>query len=154
MSTPSNRQRIIEALRDRVCAIRKSSGFQTDAGATVFLGEAPSLGPDDPDVAIAIVIGEDGGQAYQGEQVLLNLPVEFQALAKACLEHPWRSFEAVLADIKTAVELADRRLGLGRVICHEIERGTTRTLDREEGTDVVGVAITYTVPYTEVWGTP
>lgn len=147
----SRRQLILEAIRTRLEAIQIDDGFQTNAGSQLFMGEAPTLGEDDPDVAIAIVVGDDN-PSYQGEQTMLAMPVMVQAIAKADLDDPYVAAEAVLADIKKAVELADRTLdGLVR---RQIQRGATRTLPREPGSTTVGIGITYVAPYTELWGTP
>lgn len=150
-ATASNRQQILEAFLARLERITQTHEFQTDAGKAVFLGATPTLGPDDPDTAIAIVVREDQ-PGYQGENVFILLPIDIQALAKADLDNPYLAVEAILADIKRAVELPDRTLG--ELVKRQIRRATTRTLERQDGSTVVGVAITYACPYTEVWGNP
>lgn len=147
----TTRQQILEAVRARLQAIRTIDGFATDAGEQVFLGEAPMLGPDDPDVAIAIVIGDDV-PTFQGEQVLLQLPLGLCALAKADLAEPWIAVETLLGDIKTAFELPDRTLG--GLLRGQVERRPTLTLEREPGSTTVGVCVGYMARYTEVWGNP
>jgi hypothetical protein len=147
----SNRQEILEVLQARLAAIQIANGFQTDAGLHVFTHETPDLGPDDPEQAVAMVVGEDE-PFFQGEQVFLKMPVEMQAVVKADLDTPYVTVEAILADIKKAIELPDRTLG--KRIRHQIERQSTRTLLREPGSETVGVGITYVCPYTEVWGNP
>jgi hypothetical protein len=147
----SVRQRIIEAFLTRVLAIATADGFDTDAGRTVFLGEAPQLGESDPSEAIALVVGDDQVK-YQGVNLLIALPISIQALAKADLEQPWLAAEAVLGDIKRAVELADRTLG--GLVQRQFERGTTRALPRVPGSTTVGIVIEYQAPYVEAWGNP
>lgn len=147
----STREQILEVVLARLRAIAQVDGFSTNAGAAVYLGEAPALGPDDRDVAIVIGIGDDAVR-YQGEQLYLDLPLEIGALAKADLSAPYLAAEAVLADIKRAMELTDRTLG--GLVKRQMERSPTRTLPREPGSTAVGVAITYVCPYTEVWGNP
>lgn len=149
-ATPKRRQ-ILEALRDRLLAISTADGFATDAGQLVFLNETPALGPDDPTVAIAMLVGEDTVK-FQGDRFLIDLPVDIQALAKADLDQPWVAVESVLGDIKRAMELEDRTLG--RLVQQQLERGTTRTMEREPGSAYVGVEIRYTAPYREEWGEP
>jgi hypothetical protein len=149
--SPSTRQQIIEVFRARLLAIAAGAQFETDAGATVFVNETPALGPDDPATAIAVVIGEDI-PSRSGEHTILELPIEIHALANADLDAPWVAVEAVLADIKRAIELPDR--SLGGLVKARIERGSTRTLEREDGSTTVGAGITYLVPYAEVWGDP
>lgn len=147
----STRQQILEALRDRLQAITQDAGFATNAGRQVLLGEAPSFGPDDPVAAIAILVGEDQ-VSRTGEHAIILLPVLIAALARADLDQPWVAVEQVLEDIKRAVELEDRTLG--RLLRTRMERGSTRTLERDEGQVAIGAAITYVLPYAEVWGQP
>lgn len=148
---PSRRQRILAVLLERIEAIRTANGFNTEAGWAVFLGETPVLGPDDPESAIAIVVGDDV-TPYQGENVMVQLVIEFQALAKADINKPWIVVEAMLADIKRAIELEDRTLG--RLVPNKIERGPSRTLPRVPGSTTVGASLTYIAPYLERWGHP
>lgn len=154
MSDPT-RQQILEAVRTRLLAIRTNNGFRTDGGREVFLNETPMLGPDDPDVAIAIVTDDDEVN-WQGEQVVIALPIGIQALAKADMlsGEPWIAVEQVIGDIKQAVELADRTFGGLFPHPHQFDRGQTRTLEREAGSAVVGASITYRALYKEVWGSP
>lgn len=151
----SNRQEILDVLRTRLAAIQIANGFQTDAGEAVFTHEAPPLGPDDPAAAIAIIVGDDE-IVKQTEGLFLKLPVEIQAIARVDdaseLNAAYETAESVLADVKKAIELADR--GLGRRLRTYLERGSTRTLIREPGSETVGVGVTYRLPYQEVWGNP
>lgn len=147
----SRRRAILEAMQARLETIHTAAGFATEAGAAVFLNETPALGPDDPDVAIAMLVGDDTS-TWQGLHVMLQLPIEIQALAKADTAAPWWAAEDVLADIKRAMEQVDRTLG--GLVKRQIERGVTRTLAREAGSTTVGVSITYVAPYTERWGFP
>lgn len=148
----SRRQEILAALKSRCQAISVAAGFQTNAGSAVYLHEAPALGPDDAAVAIAIVVGDDNLK-WMGAKILLSLPVEFQVLGSVeDLDDVASAIEAVLSDVKQAIELEDRTLdGLCAAF---LERGATRTLPREDGSIAVGVGITYWVPYREVWGHP
>jgi hypothetical protein len=149
MAAPSRRQLILEAFVTRLEAITVDNGFQTDVGLNVFFGVAPDLGPDDPNEAVALVVGDDAA-GYQGEHIVIELPVDVVALAKATLEEPWVAVEAVLSDIKKAVELEDRTLG--QLVMRQIRRGSTRTLPRETGSQIVGASIRYLAPHAEVWG--
>lgn len=153
----SIRQQLIELVKARLEAIAAGQSsadgvtFATDAGENVFVNETPALGPDDPAMAIAVVIGEDS-VSRTGEHAVIELPMEIHALARADLDEPWKASEAVLADIKRAMELADR--SFGNRLRPRMERGSTRTLEREEGSTTVGVGITYLFPYIEQWGAP
>lgn len=135
----------------RLEVITRRAGFTTDAGRQVYLNEAPPLGPDDPEVAIAIAVNDDE-PGHQAEKIVIRLPLEIHALARADLERPWLAVERVLGDIKRAMELPDRTVG--GLVLRQFERGTTRTLEREEGSSTVGAAVTYIFPYAELWGAP
>lgn len=148
----STRQAILTELLNRVSAIRVANGYATDAGATVLFGEAPMLGPDDPTSAIALVVGDDqiDPTSSLGDDILTLLPVEIAAIAKADVANPWVTVEAVIADIKRAVETADR--GLGGLLTRGLQRGRTRSLDREPGATSIGAAIPYSATYLDAWG--
>ena len=150
MST--RRRSILETIKTRLEAIRIAGGFATDAGAQVFLNEAPALGPDDGDVGIVILVGDDRA-TWQGKCFLLSLPLELQAVAKADLDEPWLAVEDVLGDIKQAIELEDGRT-LSGLLSAPFERGVTATLKREPGSEYVGATIVYHAPYKERWGHP
>lgn len=147
----SRRQRILEALLVRLQAIQRASGFQTDAGLSVFMGAGVVLGPDDPDEVAVLVAAEDEVRIH-GDKVAVELPVEMYAIAKAEVEQPWARVEAVIADIKKAIELPDR--SLGGLTNQWIRRVSTRPMERNEGSLVVGAVVLYQVPYTEQWGHP
>lgn len=145
------RRRALEAIVARLQDIQTANGYLTNAGSVVYLGGSPGLGKDDPDVALAVVILDDE-VTYVGENIRVNLPIEIQALAKAELDNPYIASESVLADVKTAVELEDRRLG--GLLRDRMKRGSTRTLEREPGSLDVGVSVLYTLPMVEKWGDP
>lgn len=142
------RQAILTALLERLGTIRVDDGFNSNAGVTVFLGESPLLGEDDPDAAIAVVLRDDVIR-WQGKKAFLDLPLEIQAVAKTTLDACWLTIEALLEDIKRAVETVDHTIAETK-----LERGQTRTLPREPGSTTVGAGVTYVVTYAEGWGTP
>jgi hypothetical protein len=148
----SKRQSIIGALRTRLEAITVDNGFQTDAGARIYTGQAPSQGPDEPTAALAIVAGDDS-TGHQGEHVVVTWPLQVVALVKADVDEPLLALEAVVADIKTAVELADRTFG-GLLVARGLTRGNTRVLPREDGSEYVGASVEYQVVFAERWGEP
>ena len=96
-ATPSRRSLILEALQARLQVIEVANDFLTDAGQHVYLGDTPALGPDDEDAAIAIVVGDEIPR-YQGVNLLIALPVEIQAIARATLDEPWMAVEDVLTE--------------------------------------------------------
>ncbi len=147
----SRRSDILQALKDRVSAIN-GGAFQTTLGQTIFLGETPDLGPDDPDAAIVIAPGDEEVRIQQGGKLFIAWPISIQAVAKAELQDGWLTIEAVVSDIKKAVELSDRTLG-GLVEQH-LQRGATRTLPREPGSLTIGASVLYVANYSETWGAP
>lgn len=147
----SQRQKAIATLRTRVRNIRTGLGFQTNVGETVILGERPALGDSDPDAAVVMVVGEDD-ITHQAEDVTTWVPVGIQALAKASIDDPWMTVEAVIADIKQAVEI-DHDLG-GTLPRRGLERVSVAPLDREEGSTFVGAVVAYRLLTKEKWGAP
>lgn len=146
-------EKAVELLED-IAKDKTSPGgepYETDAGEHVYLNQEIDLGPDDEEVAIAIIV-EDDERTYQGEKIFVGLPFEVQCLARADLTDPWACVEAVVGDVKRALEIADRTWG-GLVI-RMLERGTTRTLPRKQGTQAVGAGIMYRAAYSEGWGRP
>jgi hypothetical protein len=137
----TKRQQILAALEARLA----TTGYQ------VYVGEAPELGEDEPDVAIALLVGDDV-PTYQGEKLAIRLPLPIAAIAKANLDAVWQTVEGVLGAIKRAVEQEDRTLG--GLVKRQIERGATQTLPRQVGSQTVGLVITYEAPFTERWGNP
>lgn len=156
MAEPAKRQLILEALKARAEAITTRDGaFETDAGRSVHLHEAPAFGPDDTVPAIAMVVGEDLVE-WHGSKGFVAMAVEFQVLAPTNVEGlettPWRALERGLADVKRAIELGDRFLG--GLTAQMFDRGPTRSLPREPGGETVGVGVTYLIRYYEAWGQP
>lgn len=147
----STRQAALTELKTRLEGILTADGYQTDAGALVFVLEEPVLGDDDPDSAIALVIHPDAPE-WQGDKGFVTLAVEVQAHAKGAAADPWGSVEALLADIKTAVE-QDHDLA-GTLLPKGLERGATTVLKRESGSTTVGAGIEYRLQYAETWGAP
>ena len=138
----------------RAAKIQKADGYNTDAGLLVLLGETPTLGPNDPAEATAVVV-RDSVVFHQAENVGEVLTVEVQALVKATVAGPVLAVERVVADIKFAVEMKDGQpdhtLG-GRLTARGLERGGTRVLEREPGSEFVGAAVEYRLRYLEKWG--
>lgn len=153
----SDRRSIIEWVLERCQYIKQANGFNTDAGDQAFLGEVPSLGPDDDPQAIAILIGDDVPtmQDYGPDTIELQLPIDVQALTAADVPggQPWLANEDLIADIKTAIESDIPTIPEPSPI-RELTRGSTSTLEREEGSDVVGNSVAYIVTMAETWGAP
>lgn len=148
---PSKRAAILGAFEARLAVIRKQDGFRTDAGRQVFVGEVPQLGPDDQAHAVAILPQVDEVR-WVGRRLGIVWPMVFAAVVRGECTDVWLEVEQVLADLKTAIELPDR--SLGGLLQHPFERGTTQSLERETGSLVSGVAVTYQLVYTEDWGAP
>ncbi len=141
---------ILERLAQLAARITLANGFPTDAGARIYLGGAPELGPEDPADAIAIVPRDD--QPREPNYLWIVLPVEIQAIAKATIADPWIAVEVLLGSIKLAIELEDRTLG--SLLKGDMTRGPTRTLERQPGSLTIGVGVTYYCSYVEPWGNP
>src|SRR4051812_20178531 len=125
MST--KRQAILSELLNRVSAITVANGYATDAGLMILFGESPLLGPDDPTSAIALIVGDDqiDSPSSVGDDILTQLPVDLQIIARADVAQPWLTVEAGIADIKRAIETSDRTFGL---LTRPLQRGRTRSL--------------------------
>lgn len=150
--TASLRQQILAAVVTRLSVITQASGdYFTDAGATLFAGEAPQLGQDDPAHALAVLLVDDEPR-LAGPAYLVTGTLEIHAVANPTLDDSWMVVEQLLADIKRAMELPDRRLG--GLLHADMERGPARALPRQEGSLTVGATMTYTLPWKEGWGLP
>lgn len=147
----STRKSALDEILARLAAIRITNGYNTDAGARLFIGEQPVLGPSDPEASIAVVVREDEA-GYQGENVVVRLPVAIQAIVKADAADPFSTVEDIIEDIKRAVE-TDHDLG-GRLVRRGLERGSTQPLDRESGSEFIGAEVQYRLIYAEQWGAP
>lgn len=149
----TTRLQVLNAIKARLAVITVANGYATDAGQLIALGEVTELGDDDPDAALAIVVGDDAPkpQSTVGT-TLAEWPLRIAALAKADLAEPWTTVEQVLGDIKRAFELSDRTLG--GLLKGDIQRGSTRVIPRDPGSTTIGVAITYVGIVSERWGQP
>lgn len=147
----SHRSAALAVLISRLSSITIANGYSTDAGATLVTAERPDLGPDDPDEGINMLV-RASTPTRNGDAIFERLPVDVQVLAKANLDDPLATVEAVLADVKTAVE-QDHDLN-GTLPDQGLERGPTRPLDREPGSTTVGVEVSYFLDCREKWGAP
>ncbi len=140
----TNRQKIIEAFNVTVVA----SGFLVYAGGT------PSLGEDDPDVVVAVILGDDE-PGHQMQNIHLELGVGVEVIAKASLDNPYDAIEDALGVLKTNIETPDRSLGgLLRNLSRGMERGGTIAMEFEPGSTVVGRRLMYVLSHVEGWGSP
>jgi len=147
----SNRQNAIGELQARLSTILVANGFSTNAGAMVLIGEVPVFGPDDPIHALSIQPGADE-VTFKGEQAFVKLPVKVAVMAKANLSDVWSTIEDVIADVKRAVE-TDHDLSK-HVVPRGFTRGPTTPLERQDGSEFIGVEIEYRLEFPEVWGDP
>ncbi len=160
MADVPKRRAAIAVVLARLAAITKAAGYSCDAGNKIVIGERPVFGPDDETSLLAIVPG-DTVEDWQGEHVVYTLPVNVAAVVFVEGEEEtaaWLAVEALLADIKRAVELGDdqdprRNLG-GILVAEGLSRGSTRTIARPEGAQYVGAAVEYRMLLTELWGNP
>jgi hypothetical protein len=153
----SKREDALNDLRERLSKISIENGFVTDAGKAIFMGDAPQLGPNDPWAAIAVIVGPDSPETTGG-LVRTTVPIEVQAIVRAELEDAVMAAEAVIADIKRAVEIegidAHRSRSLKGTLPLGLERGQTTWLRRQDGSTFAGAGITYNASFEERWGQP
>ena len=141
---------ILERLGALVEVITIAHGYDSDAGAAVYIGTAPELAQGDPDFAIAIVPGNE--LSVEQGRLSNTFVVEVQAIGKAAAAEAWIVLEMLLGDIKRAIELEDRTLG--SILKGVMTRGSTRTLERPPGSTTIGLGVSYTCPYLDEWGNP
>ena len=142
----TRRQQIITEIVSRLQAITKASGFETDAGEHVFVGEIVRFGENDPGSAITVVVGDEA-TVSQRVKVIYDFTLDIQALFAAQLDDPWERIELTIGDIKRAIELEDRTLG-GMVNGNGLS-GLERV---EPGSSVIGASVTYND--NDTWGSP
>lgn len=153
----TRRAALLLALKGRAQAIQQGalseSGepFETNVGEQVFTGEVRSTGPDDPSAALLIKFGDEV-PTYQGQGFFIRLPIEIHAIVRTDLDDPAALLEALIGDVKRAVELEDRTLG--GLVKRMLERGPVVPMEREPGSPFVGAVLTYIAPYQEGWGRP
>jgi hypothetical protein len=172
MSAPhSRREGAILALRDRLSKITIANGYSCDAGKVIWLGEIVVLGADDPDAQLGLIIGDDSQDDGDTPATSLDctFPVEVEGIVRvlpsaasanggpldpaAPLEPPVVAVERLIADIKRAVELEDRSLE-GWATPTGLQRGPTRTIAREAGSEFAGCSVEYRITVEEHWGRP
>lgn len=163
MSLPnSKRQDALEELIRRLEFIQIEKGYNTDAGYHIFKGEDIRFGEDDPDEALSIAVGDDSATQAAG-MIRAVVPVEVLAIVRMSTEAPLLAVERVIADIRVAVEgpspESDRMLvkNTGGGDPHGttpkgFERGSTRALKREAGSEYVGASCEYRLTFEEAWG--
>lgn len=146
-----SRREAITEFKNRLQTIRTANGFHTDAGAVIAVGEAYQLGPDDPNVALSMVILDEVILPARGDlKISMHLPIEVIVLVKPDLDDVIGSIEDVIEDVKRAVERGDRQFD-GR-LDNTLRRGSIRTLPRESGASTCGATIPYTLPLSEAYG--
>jgi hypothetical protein len=148
----SKRLDALLAIKGRLAQIATSNGYETNAGALVFIGEVVIVGESDPDSALGIVIGDDS-LGPQGERVVSSIPIEIQALVKVVDDQPLVTVESVIADIKKAVEQQDRTLG-GLLINRGLERRQTKVAPRDPNIPYAAATVGYEMQMFEPWGAP
>lgn len=160
MAVDSLRADLIRRFVERLQTITTGNGFLTDAGAALLVGVDVNLGEADVDQGIVLLIGDDQ-VPFVGEHARIVLPFVVQAVVKVPvtleLSDPLATqdrVEALLVDIKRAVELEDRYLGIGPGKVGKLERGPTAPLARDAGSEYVGATILYRIGYSEAWGSP
>jgi hypothetical protein len=147
---------ILEAAKGRLEAISTTGGYSTDAGQAVYLGAVPALGPHDDTAAIALLPGFENLKVVGGFNQF-TLVLQIQALvfvpSDERLSDSFLTALAMLADIRKAMELEDRTLG-GKLGGNGLEAGLPSLVERETGSQFVGVQMEYRGLVKNDWGNP
>ena len=159
----SKRQAALADLVTRLEKIQVTKGYNSDVGLSIFQGETPRGGEDDPTSALAIIIADDS-PTVEDQRITSEAAFEVHALVRVGTAQPLVAAEAIIADIKEAVELTEdantRTLGvIGDAPSQSpattpkgLRRGVTRALRREEGSEYVGAVVEYVATFEEQWG--
>jgi len=152
----SNRRAALTEFRRRLTLITKANGYNTDLGKTLFVGERPKLGPDDPPESVEMVIQKDE-PSFQGENIVITLPVFVEIVITGPTSGtPWEAREKAIEDVKKAIE-TDHDLTApgekrGTLLRNGLERGPVQPFDQES--ILIGATIEYRLMYSEIWGQP
>ncbi len=149
----SKRTLIIAAVAARLGEIQVENDFNTDAGLSVLFGDGPVFGPDDPPAVLSIVVETDQPGRHQGENVTAMFGFEVQAIVKVDIQHPTLAMEAMVEDVKRAIETEDRSFD-GLAVRNSLKRGQTRVIDRPAGGEYCGLGVQYQCVVAEEWGNP
>ncbi len=146
------RKLILLKIAERLSAIQKVNGYETDAGLHLYHGPV-NLGPDDPQLAIAIAPGPASVTIQQNAKTVL-MSVDLHALAKENLDDPLLVVEDLIGDIKRAIESAETAQRNLAGLASKIDAGDVEPLPRQEGSTTVGARVEYRIDYQESWGDP
>lgn len=153
----SRRQLLLKAFETQLAAIVAGETaplgdtFETDAGRSLFRGDVPQLGPDDPDQVIAIMPRQDEPRAIGRVAFQVVLPIDVHAVVKVDLDDPWTVAEQVVADIKRAIETEDQ--GFDGLLQDLVREGVS-VHPRDPGSTVVAITVPYLCTFLEQWGRP
>lgn len=152
MSVPTTtRARILEAMRVRLAGIRRVNGYATDAGDRLSIG-AVFFGADD-DLALALIPGDSKKVgSRQLRKKARTLELQIVAMAATDDRDAWMRVEALIGDIKRAVETDDAELG--GLLTSPLEDGEELALSSGEGGESFGTSVFYIATYIEGWGHP
>ena len=139
----SRRRRILEEIETRLQAALPA--------AVVLIGRLPKLGPDDKDLAISILPGEDAPDE-DAPRVRRQWEIAITVIRRAGEDDDvWLDLEDQFATVMTAIE-GTRTGGTppgtslgGR--CSALIRGSVVPIERTEGTRAEGAEITYTLAF-------
>lgn len=158
---PSKRELALLDITNRLSFIQIAKGYNTDAGASVFIYEDPQLGPDD---ALGIFVEPGPDQpTMAGPRITAQLPIQIQAVVNAqvfaTVAARISALEGLIADIKRAVEIdegdqANLQHSLDGTLPKGLIRSVTVPLRREPGSQLFGAAVEYTAVFQEQWGEP
>lgn len=146
------RKRIIAAVIERLRGITRVNGYATDAGQSLIVGVI-ALGPDDPAVGLSLVPEASTPADRVRAKAAHVLPLQISAIAKVLSwtqsDEAWLRAEDVIGDIHQAMETDDFTI---EGLAVDLRVGAELPLERGEGGETVGAAITYEVVYARGWG--
>ena len=154
MAKPISLQ-IVEAIRDRLYAIRREDGYNTDAGYCVELG-VRQINPDEVDRGPIVTVYElqDAPVTEDAnfcQQMPIELTVNVEALVRFGQDSKAEALAYLWQDIVRSVFLADTTLG---GIALSVRRGAREYVYPSPGGETVAVTQAVLILYLETYGDP
>ena len=151
MADPLSLQ-LLDTLMARAARILVSGGYQTNAGARVYLQRATLTAADLPCVVFRpspITVAEVSGAS---ERMRLDRPLTVEAVMQTTLDTCGEDGERLLADLQVALlDASDLRVG-GQAI--RLTPTEMRAEPRDDGGQTVGAALSMTLQYVTGYGDP
>lgn len=148
MTAPKSTQ-ITQALKARLDPISPANGYYTDLKAVYRGLEGLSLPADTPLPVLAIRTLSDAQTDRQGVKGRQSREVHIEGLIEVTDDHPEDALDALLWDIRTALNLAEERTLGGLAVSIEPQ---TATYDYpESGSAIVKLTLPLTITYIDTY---